>query len=261
MKATRRPAVAGLFYPDDPDELRGVVNAFLEEAEKTAIVPKALIAPHAGYPYSGPIAGSAYAALQSSGDTIRRVVLLGPSHRVAIRGLAAPEAHLFAMPFGDVTVDRPAIEGLLDLPQVLLSDLAHAEEHSLEVQLPFLQTVVGDFTLVPLVVGSATPEEVEEVLDRLWDGPETLIVVSSDLSHYENYDAARRMDENTSKAIETLNPDAIGPPDACGRVPLQGLLMTARKKGLSAHCLDLRSSGDTAGPRDQVVGYGAYAFG
>lgn len=261
MRAIRPPAVAGMFYPADREELSGMIHDFIGTQTAGQPPPKAIIAPHAGYVYSGPIAGAAYARLAPARSTVRRVLLLGPSHRVYVSGLAAPEADTFSMPFGDVPVDREAIDALRDLPQVTFSDEAHAPEHGLEVHLPFLQTVLDEFSIVPLVVGDATPDDVAEVLERLWDGPETLIVVSSDLSHYHDYDTARRMDEATSKAIESLRPQDIGPEQACGRIPIQGLLLVAREKGLRAEILDLRSSGDTAGPRDQVVGYGAYAVG
>jgi AmmeMemoRadiSam system protein B len=260
MATVRYPAVAGMFYPEDPAALRRIVREYLDGAPTSGPVPKALIAPHAGYVYSGPIAASAYARLQPARDTIRRVVLLGPSHRVPFHGLAASSAEQFVTPLGPVPVDREAIDVLLELPQVHLLDEAHELEHSLEVHLPFLQEVLAAFTLVPLVVGEASPEEVDGVLERLWDGPETLIVVSSDLSHYHDYATARGMDSRTSQAIEQLRGQDIGYDDACGRNPVRGLLHAARTHGLHASTLDLRSSGDTAGPRDQVVGYGAYVF-
>lgn len=257
----RRPAVAGLFYPDDPAELEAAIRAYLAEAaDPDAPLPKAVIAPHAGYVYSGPVAASAYAPLSAGRGRIRRVVLLGPSHRVPFRGLAASSAAWFETPLGRVPVDRAAITAILDLPQVQVLDAAHAQEHSLEVHLPFLQAVLGEFSLVPLVVGDATPAEVGEVLERLWGGPETVIVISSDLSHYLDYETARRIDAATARAIEALEPEAIGYEQACGRNPVNGLLWVARRKGLHARTVDLRSSGDTAGPRDQVVGYGAWLF-
>ncbi len=261
MRIVRQPAVAGMFYPAEKSELARMVEDYIHVAEHGETTPKAIIAPHAGYVYSGPIAGTAYARLAAARSAISRVILLGPSHRVYVRGLAAPESDVFAMPFGDVPVDRDAIETIRNLPQVILSEEAHEPEHGLEVHLPFLQTVLDAFSIVPLVVGDATPEEVAEVIEQLWGGPETLIVISSDLSHYYDYETARRMDEATSKAVEALRPEEIGVEQACGRIPIQGLLLVARKKGLRAELLDLRSSGDTAGPRDQVVGYGAYAVG
>ncbi len=264
MKApfVRKPAVAGMFYPDDPEELREAVATYLHEARSTepGAVPKAIIAPHAGYVYSGPIAGSAYARIAPARDTIRRVVLLGPSHRVPLRGVAASGAESFLTPLGPVPLDREAVESIRDLPQVAVIDQAHAMEHSLEVQIPFLQEVLGDFRLVPLCVGDASAEEVAEVLDRLWGGPETLIVVSSDLSHYHDYKTARRMDEAAAKAIESLQPEGIDYEQACGRIPIAGLLVAAKKHGLKVETVDLRSSGDTAGPRDEVVGYGAWVL-
>lgn len=260
MTTVRQPAVAGMFYPDDPRVLRSMIDEFLRTAKSDGGAPKALIAPHAGYVYSGPIAASAYARLASVRDTVRRVVLLGPSHRVPFHGLAASSASQFLTPLGPVPVDQEAYNQILDLPQVRVLDEAHALEHSLEVHLPFLQEVLHDFAVVPLVVGEASASEVDEVLERLWGGPETLIVVSSDLSHYHDYATARAMDSRTSKAIEALHPQAIDYDQACGRAPMNGLLEAARKHGLRVHTVDLRNSGDTAGPRDQVVGYGAYVF-
>ncbi|MCP3982898.1 MAG: AmmeMemoRadiSam system protein B [bacterium] len=257
----REPAVAGAFYPASAKALERLVRDFIEAAPRDpSPPPKALIVPHAGYVYSGPVAGSAYSLLTPLRGTIRRVVLLGPAHRVAIHGLAMPAADALRTPLGVVPVDLEAREQLSDLPQVTTNEAAHADEHSLEVQLPFLQVALGSFQLVPLLVGQARDEEVAEVIERLWGGPETLIVVSSDLSHYLPYDQAQQMDAATCQAIEALNPEALGEQTACGRVPVRGLLRAADRCGLVPHTLDLRSSGDTAGPRDEVVGYGAWSF-
>lgn len=256
----RRPAVAGLFYPEDAGELHRMVQEFLRAARVSGDPPKAIIAPHAGYVYSGPVAGTAFAQLAPLKDRIARVVMAGPSHRVPFRGIAAAASEFFATPLGIVQVDQAAIASLRDLPQVVTLEAAHAHEHSLEVHLPFLQEVLGEFTIVPLVVGDVHPREMADVLARLWGGPETLLAISSDLSHYHDYETARRMDEETSRAIEHLRPQEIRPENACGRLPILGLLETAREHRLTARTLDLRNSGDTAGPRDEVVGYGAYAF-
>lgn len=261
MTATRPPAVAGMFYPESAEELSAEVRGFLAAAHETdAPVPKAIIAPHAGYRYSGAIAAEAYARLIPARGTINRVILLGPCHRVAVHGLAAPSVDAFATPLGNVPVDREAITTIGNLPQVSEFDATHVDEHSLEVHLPFLQEVLGEFTLVPLVVGDTTNDEVAEVLETLWGGDETLIVISSDLTHYLDYDAARAVDQRTCDAIESLNPDAIGRDQACGRVPVKGLLTIANRKHLKVTTVDLRNSGDTAGPRDRVVGYGAWIF-
>jgi MEMO1 family protein len=222
--------------------------------------PKALIVPHAGYVYSGPVAGSAYAHIAGLAGRVTRVVLLGPAHRMALRGLAYSRADAFRTPLGSVAVDRHALEGLADLPQVREHEGPFEGEHCLEVQLPFLQLTLGTFALVPLLVGDATGPEVAEVLARLWGGEETLIVISSDLSHYLGYAQARAIDARTSQAIAELRPEAIGYEQACGRIPIAGLLLEARRRGLTAEVLDLRNSGDTAGPRDRVVGYGAYVL-
>ena len=258
---TRQPAVAGSFYPDSPVVLKNMLSEFLHEAKSTTgPAPKAIIAPHAGYVYSGPIAASAYSLLLPVHDQIRKVVLLGPAHRVGFRGLAVSSADYFRTPLGDIELDREAIDQITGLPQVKVMDEAHAQEHSLEVHLPFLQMVLDDFKLIPFVVGDTNPEEVDEVLEQLWGGAETLIVISSDLSHYHDYLTAQEMDQQTSKAIEGLHPEQIHFDDACGRNPVTGLLLAAKKHGLHATTLDLRNSGDTAGSRDQVVGYGAYIF-
>ncbi len=260
MQRIRRPAVAGTFYPSAPDRLRTMIQGFLAAAQGRGGPPKAIIAPHAGYVYSGPIAGFAYARLAQARPRVERVVLLGPSHHALFRGLAVSGAEGFATPLGVVPLEPGGAEALLDLPFVHVDDAAHGPEHSLEVHLPFLQEVLGPFGLVPLLVGDASPAEVEEVLERLWGGDETAIVVSTDLSHYLGQGAARRMDLETSRAIEELRPDDIGHPSACGCLPVRGLLMAARRHGLAAEILDVRNSGDTAGEPDRVVGYGSYAF-
>lgn len=246
MASVRRPAVAGTFYPDDPDELSALVSRLLDSAPP-AQPAKAIVAPHAGYVYSGPIAASAFRCLPSG---VRRVVLLGPSHFALLRGVAAPKAAAFETPLGRVALDVPD-----ELPR---NDAPHAREHSLEVEVPFLQVALGDFRLAPLAVGDADPAEIAEVLARLWDGPETAIVVSSDLSHYLPYDEACEMDGQTARRIEQLV--TVAPGAACGAAPLNGLLFEAARRGMRCERLDLRNSGDTAGDRSRVVGYGAFAL-
>lgn len=260
MAQIRQPAVAGMFYPAEADGLRAAVAAHLHAPSAWPIDAKAIVAPHAGYVYSGPIAGNAYAALAHRAGTIRRIVLLGPAHRLGFRGIAAPSATAFATPLGLLPVDRDAIASLAGLAEVMVLDRAFDQEHSLEVQLPFLQHVFPDAAVVPLVVGEASPEAVEAVLARLWGGPETLIVISSDLSHYEAYDQARKIDGATSRLIELHRGGAIGGQMACGHRALAGLLRRATALDLRATTLDLRNSGDTAGDKQRVVGYGAYAF-
>ena len=261
LENTRPPAVAGQFYPADPGRLRADVQHLLAGSSPPAdLAPKALIVPHAGYLYSGAVAAAAFAALRSVAASIQRVVLIGPAHYVAVSGVAAPAVERFKTPLGHVAIDLQAIDKIADLPCVVRSDAPHAPEHALEVELPFLQTILPAFTLVPLVVGKATPQDVATVLGELWTAAETLVVVSSDLSHYLSYQAARHVDSITAAAIERGDWSKLGSSQACGYLPVAGLLIEAKRHGLRAQRLALCNSGDTAGPRDQVVGYGAWIF-
>jgi len=266
MTSVREAAVAGQFYPGNPGKLDATVRRLLDEASQNAVtgddapVPKAIIAPHAGYIYSGAVAAAAYARLAPAAATIKRVVVLGPCHRVPIRGLALSRAEAFRTPLGDVPVDKDEAAKAAGLPGVEVFDATHKLEHSLEVHLPFLQVVLDDFSVVPLVVGEAGTAEVADVIEALWGGPETVIVVSSDLSHYLDYDSARKIDSATSRAIERLDPSAVSRDGACGRFPVGGLLEIAKRRGMTVTTLDLRNSGDTAGGKDRVVGYGSWMF-
>ena len=254
---TREAAVAGLFYPADEVSLRHEIDGFLAAAPGGS-APKAMIGPHAGTKYSGPIAASAYALLD---DRIERVVLLGPSHRVALRGVATSSASKFRTPLGDVDVDVDAVaaaERAFDWVRPV--DEAHRREHSLELHLPFLQAVLGQFQIVPMVVGTIGADEAALLTEHLWGGPETLVVVSSDLSHFHDYATAQRLDRQTSDAIERLSCGELDRDGACGFYPLRGLLSYAQRRGMTARTLDLRNSGDTAGSRDEVVGYGSYVI-
>lgn len=260
MTVIRHPAVAGLFYPADASELRAGIKTLLDQVEpQSGPVPKALIAPHAGYVYSGPVAAAAYARLRPYRNRYTRVILLGPCHRVATMNLALSGADVFRTPLGDVPLDKEVI-ATLHTPRVRVFEAAHQFEHSLEVHLPFLQMVLGSFTLVPLVIGDTAPETVAEVIDTLWGGNETLVVISSDLTHYLAYDKARARDRHTAVAIEHLDADGIDDTDACGATPIRGLLIEAKRRAMQVTTLDLRNSGDTAGGKDQVVGYGAWMF-
>ncbi|MGO8675883.1 MAG: AmmeMemoRadiSam system protein B [Limisphaerales bacterium] len=261
LKGVRRAAVAGQFYPADPEELASSVKSLLADAPRSAgPAPKALIVPHAGYMFSGPIAASGYARLAPARERIKRVVLLGPSHRVAFEGVATVSASAFATPLGLVPVDAEGLGQLASAGRVSVNDEAHAHEHALEVQLPFLQTVLADFALVPLLVWKAEPEAISQVLEAAWGGAETCIIISSDLSHYHSAALADEMDSATAAAIEALSPEGIGEDGACGRWPICGLLQAARRQGLRARTLVLRNSGDAGGPRQRVVGYGAFVF-
>lgn len=263
--AVRSPAVAGRFYPADPDQLEAEVQRYLNatRAPEDCLDPplvKAVIAPHAGFPYSGPIAASAYVQLACSDVPVRRFILLGPAHFAPVGGLALSSKMAFDTPLGRVPVDAAARDALAAFPAVTIDDYAHRPEHCLEVELPFLQTLFLDFSIVPLLVGEATAEQVAEVLEALWDGPETRIVISSDLSHYHDHATARRLDEETAAAIVALRPDQLREDSACGRAAIAGLLLAARRRAMQAELVDLRSSGDTGGPTDRVVGYGAFLF-
>lgn len=264
----RPPAVAGMFYPAEATVLARTVGALLDATTPAPgdmpgilpqAAPKAIVVPHAGYIYSGAIAASAYALLRPVAHRLRRVVLLGPTHRVGIHGLALPAAAAFATPLGSVAVDRDGAAALAGLAQVTIAGAPHAEEHSLEVQLPFLQALLPDFRVLPLAVGRASADEVAAVLDRVWGGDETLIVVSSDLSHYLPYAVAQDVDRTTVARV-LAGDHAISHEEACGATPLNGLLLAAQRHGLVARLVDLRNSGDTAGDRSRVVGYGAFAF-
>ena len=258
----RQPAVAGLFYPDDPDDLQTVLAESFDKARRDRPVrtpaPKALIVPHAGYIYSGPVAASAYRLLAAGKEVISRVVLLGPSHRAPLEGLAVPSVDALATPLGLVPLDVENRDRVLALPGVVVADAPHAAEHSLEVHLPFLQLVLDDIRVLPLVVGHAPVATVAAVLDAVWGGPETLIVVSTDLSHYHDHATAQKLDQATADAVVAGRTGTIDDGDACGAYPLRGLLETASRRHMAAQLVDLRTSGDTAGPRDRVVGYGAF---
>ena len=274
MPTTRQTAVAGMFYPDNPEELAGEIRRHLAEGREilkrnapaeSGLRPAAIVAPHAGYPYSGPIAGTAFSALACGGTElppIRRAVILGPSHHVAFRGLATPSSGVFSTPAGPATVDREAIGEILALPQVHESDAAHRHEHSIEVELPFLLAVAGpEVKIVPVVVGRTEAGEVAEVLGRLLTGPDTVAIVSSDLSHYMPYPTATEFDAQTAERILALDSAGLSGERACGYMGLRGLIDYARARHLRPSLLDLRNSGDTAGTHnDQVVGYAAFAF-
>lgn len=259
MMKTRPPATAGMFYPADASTLRDTVEALLAAAPPAREAAKAIVAPHAGYQYSGPTAAHAYRLLRDRRKPVRRVVLFGPAHRVYLDGMALPSVDAFRTPLGEVPLDADGVNVARSLPGVQISDDAHALEHSLEVHLPFLQRVLDDFRIVPIVVGICPARQVEAVIEALWGGDETMIVVSSDLSHFHPYEEARTIDANTTARIEARETTLRGN-EACGAYALNGLLLAAKTKNLRVRTLDVRNSGDTAGDRHQVVGYGAYAL-
>jgi len=249
-----------MFYPAEPATLKRTVAELLAAVPTPEKDAKVIIAPHAGYQYSGPTAAHAYRQLEARRSLIRRVVLLGPAHRVYLKGMALPSVDAFTTPLGDVPIDVEGVSQAEEVPGMQVSDEAHAEEHSLEVHLPFLQSVLNDFQLVPIVVGVCTARHVEALLDALWGGDETAIVLSSDLSHFHSYSDAREMDASTTTRIEALDTNLHGE-DACGAYALNGLMLAAKERGLKVHTLDVCNSGDTAGDKLRVVGYGAYALG
>ncbi len=256
----RPTAVAGSFYPKNASQLNELLDNYLSASYVDITPPKAIIAPHAGYIYSGQIAANAYRNIGKLKAQISRVILLGPAHRVYVKGIALPSNTHFATPLGNVSIDNNILKKLAHHSYVQFSDAAHEQEHSLEVHLPFLQKVLNDFTLIPLLVGDTEPEQVATILEALWGGDETLIVISSDLSHFLDYKTARETDNNTTRLIENFDYKNIGSKQACGCMPMRGLLKYAHEKNMSIQTLDLRNSGDTAGTKDRVVGYGAYAL-
>ena len=257
----RPPAVAGSFYAGNPLGLQSEVDALLASVPPSQTAsPKALIVPHAGYTYSGRVAATAFAVLRDRVAAIERVVVIGPAHFVPVRGIAIPTATTYETPLGRVPVDHEALAAVADLPFVISADDPHAPEHALEVELPFLQTVLGPFAMVPLLVGQTAPRHVADLLSRLWGGPETLIIVSSDLSHYHEHESARRLDAITAEAIDRHDWSRLGPGSACGFLPIAGLLIEAARRGMRTRRLALCNSGDVAGDRRRVVGYGAWSF-
>ncbi len=260
MTRVRPAAVAGHFYPARAVELRATIEDLCAAVTIYTPAPKAIIAPHAGYIYSGAVAASAYKSVAALSGKITRVVLVGPSHRAGFYGLAAPEVDAFETPLGRVAIEHPTLEDLTALPWVERADRFHTAEHSLEVHVPFLQVTLDDFTLVPLLVGDATVEQVAATIKRAWNGADTLVVVSSDLSHYLDYASAKTLDAATTRAIEALRWEDLSYAQACGCRPIQGLLMAAKGYDLDCQTIDVRNSGDTAGAKDRVVGYGAYSF-
>lgn len=257
----RQPAVAGQFYTADPEALQKEVDELLEAAdEPDEKAPKAVIAPHAGFMFSGTVAATAYARLAPARERVRRVVVLGPSHFVPVRGLAASSAARFATPLGEMPVDANGLETALAQPGVSVFDRAHEREHAIETQLPFIQRVLGDVAIIPLVVGDATPEEVGQVLSALWGDEETAIAISSDLSHFHEDAVARDLDATTARMIVTLRADELGPDNACGYLPIGGLLWNAARREARMRTLQMANSSDAGGPGDSVVGYGAFAL-
>jgi len=255
----RPAAVAGQFYAAEPQSLLTDVLQYLADVNQPLnIKPKALIVPHAGYIYSGPIAASAYKLIEPFATQIKQVILLGPAHRVALNGVATPAADFFKTPLGNIKINTEFCNKAEQLNFVSKNKLAHSDEHSLEVQLPFLQTILNDFQLTPFVVGDCNSSDIANLLDLFFDFNETLFIISTDLSHFHDYKTAKQKDQLTSNAIEALQADKISYNDACGRNPLNGFLSLAKQKNLHVKLLDLRNSGDTAGDKNSVVGYGAY---
>lgn len=255
-----RAQVAGLFYPDAADQCAGMIDAALADASPPALSPKAVVAPHAGYVYSAPIAGGVYKLLAERRGEIKRVVVTGPNHRMPLAGMAVASAESWETPFGPLPIDRAGLDRALALPDIAVNDAPFRGEHSLDVHMPFIKRVLGDVAVLPILVGQARAESVGRVLGALWGGKETAIVISSDLSHFHDYETARAKDGAAGRAIEALRGDQLKDDMACGRYGIHGLIDQARARDLRATAIDIRNSGDTAGGRDRVVGYGAFAF-
>jgi len=267
MTIIRPPAVAGTFYPNDADILRSEIDGLMDAALHSDAVsgdvsPKAIIVPHAGLMFSGSLAALGFATVRALKDTIKRIVIIGPAHRMAFQGIALARADQFATPLGNMRCDLPALQKALALPHVQMLDDAHTLEHGLEIELPFIQRLFGeqsDIGIVPLLVSRCSPRQVHEVIEKLWGGPETLIVISSDLSHFHDYDTAKRMDNRTRAMIENFDAENIDTNDACGALPVAGMLIAARNRGMKIKTLGMRNSGDVTGDKSRVVGYGAWA--
>lgn len=261
MNKIRRSAVAGYFYPSNKEILIKQIKNFLENATlKFNYTPYALICPHAGYVYSGPIAGFSYKTLLPNKKNYKNIIILGPSHFEYVNGIAYISAEYFETPLGNAKVDLETLEKIKKLDFLVQNEDAHKKEHSIEVQIPFIQYIFqNDIPILPLAFGKISPEKIKILLETIWN-PETLIIISSDLSHYYDYDTAKKLDKQTSDAILNLDSDAIQYEQACGRIGIQGLLMFAKEKNWKAYLLDLRNSGDTSGSKTQVVGYGAWSF-
>ncbi len=261
MEFVRTTAVAGAFYPSEPEILSKDIQRYIEETPSVSLpVPKAIIVPHAGYEYSAGVAASAYKLLKSGRKSIKKVVILAPSHKIGFNGMALTKASAYETPLGNVEIDKEMNEQLLALPLVDYLEEAHKSEHSLEVQLPFLKEALDDFKLIPVITGNASPTDVETLLETVWGKKDTLIVISTDLSHYLPYNEACILDNKTKTAIENLDIDSIEQEQACGYVPLKGMLTIAKAKKMQVETLEVKNSGDTSGSKNRVVGYGAWAF-
>jgi len=266
----RHPAVASMFYPGKPADLLNSVRKYLSDADAEQSTVKfkndensvrALIVPHAGYIYSGKIAASAYQLLQRNKYHFKRVLLLGPAHRLCLQGAAFPNEEVFETPLGSIILDKTRMKKLAaEFSWISFNEKAHAEEHSLEVQLPFLQETIADFELLPLVVGEMDSLQIAEMIQQFSTDLETLIVISTDLSHFHNYQTAYEKDALTANAIELLEPQKISSEDACGVYPLRGALVAALQNKWKIHRMGLCNSGDTTGDYGRVVGYGAWAL-
>jgi AmmeMemoRadiSam system protein B len=259
MGFAKQPNVAGRFYPGQQSVLKQTVAELLGDAPTVDIEqPKAIIVPHAGYVYSGSVAATAYKPFLKFKHNIRNIILVGPAHFVTFFGIATTFADSFITPLGAVEVNHELVKSALECDPVLELDQAFQQEHCLEVQLPFISELFPNAKITPLLVGNAKYSDVATLLKKLWGDKDTLIIISSDLSHYHDYKTANKLDQATSDAIESIQPDKMEPHSACGKIPIQGLLQCAKEFGLKVNKLDLRNSGDTAGDKSRVVGYGAY---
>lgn len=255
----RKPTVAGLFYPSETDNLSKLITDLLNQKPPVSFT-KMLIVPHAAYQYIGEILAQSYLHLFSRSQQIKTVVLLTPSHHIKFNGIAITSKDCYLTPFGEVIIDSDAMMTLLNFPQVVMFDDAHIKEHSIEIHLPFLQTILPSFSLVPLIIGETNSYNILEILEKLWEQEETLIIASMNLSHYQTYNIAQELDQRTSQAIESLHWQSLQTNQICNIHLISSLLQLAHQKSLTPKTIKVCNSGDLTGIKNRVVGYGAFIF-
>ena len=260
MEKIKQADVAGMFYPGEEASLRQMVDGFIQKALSFDLRPRAIIAPHAGYIYSGSIAGTAYKTIAAVRDQIENVIIMSPAHRFYLRGIALHMADAFATPLGNIPVNIGIVKKIKQFSSVQWEERSFIQEHGLETHLPFIQRAFKPgIKIVPMIVGECQESEVAEILESVWEDPRNFVIISSDLSHFHSYADAKKLDRNTVDLIQNLDSQSLDTEFACGHYPICGLLNLARNRKLKIKALDIRSSGDTAGSKESVVGYGSFA--